>query len=236
MSLNLNLGPPKKKRPKGYEKISANGGSAVENIIGPNGVALLELLKWAILIAILVLVILSFIWDQDTHNLVKDPGTDSKCDDQNQCTKDEFNFGRCENFKLQNGESCESQCFTGETSCQNGQCVGGCPGSCSIANDCPNIKKTGGGFLNKKCERQGCFYTADDGSPPFLQGTCSQGVVTGSIVINKWCRSCIDPTETFRDCVDIHAFCPVILPNQQGPGEIVCNFYFNCTNFEKLLI
>lgn len=226
------------------------GHSVLEDVIGPRASLFIYVLEWLIGIAILIFVILIFAWmipvHKDTNSILEltkvidentdDPGTDADCDDNNQCTKDECQFGRCDHYNLKNGAPCETPCFGGETSCQNGQCHGSCPdpNNCNNAGDCPDIAKAGGGNLDKRCDDQKCVWTITD-VPPVLQGTCSHGNHGQNDLFSDKCRSCVANNEPLRNCLSIHAFCPVVAPNN-NLDDLNCVFHFDCSHFAKLII
>jgi hypothetical protein len=69
------------------------------------------------------------------------------CDDGNPCTYDYYTpgLGICENRRRFNGAPCQSACnknLLGQT-CQEGECVGECPGYClNATTDCPPINQS----------------------------------------------------------------------------------------------
>ena len=194
---------------KSLRKISSN---ALEKVVGDKPSLVIYILKCLVLLGILGIVIAMLLmliptrdWTYKTLLLARtidentdDPGTDPDCDDFDQCTKDECHFGRCQSFRFKNGVPCNTTCFEGETTCQNGQCVGGCPGTCVNAGNCPDIAKAGGGNLDKECDNQKCIWTITD-IPPVLQGTCSHGNHGEDALFSDKCRSCIANNEPLRN-------------------------------------
>ena len=226
------------------------GAGILEKRFGPTGAFLIYVLMVILLLAILVIVAINLAWIKPTHRnsdeiveIVRtidentdDPGTDINCSDFNPCTKDECRFGACDHRPFKNDHPCETPCFGGETSCQNGQCLGSCPDPNNCQNDgqCPDIAKIGGGNFDKECKDQKCLWKITD-VPPVLQGTCSHGNHGQDDLFSDACRACVSKQEPLRNCLSIHTFCPVVAPNN-NLEDLNCIFHFNCSHYDKLII
>ncbi len=152
-----------------------------------------------------------------------------RCNDDNPCTVDFYRFEACHSLPSKNGGACNDSCLVGGAgSCFAGECTGGCPGSCAVSGDCPDILRFDDVLLDKRCQDGGCTYQNFDSPPLAVVSAGSSGHLG-----EKFCSACLHPNEPLRDCLEILPFYPVTNP-EDALNSILCIYAFRCASYQRV--